>query len=210
MELFLKYMVVGLSIALPIGAISIEMMKQGVKNGFVHGWAVGLGGMTVDFILIVLLYFGFTQVLELPIVQIPLWLIGAIFLFIVGLDSIKQAKKDIIVDGDQSTSSFWKTYRNGLFVAVSPGNLLFWVSVFGAILTSPNVHSQEGTFLVAASGILFGILLHDIVLCMIVATSRKWMNDRVKQWVSILAGMILIGLACAFVYEFYRLATAYI
>lgn len=59
------------------------------KNGFVHGWAVGLGGMTIDFMLIMALYFGFASVLALPFIQIPLWIIGAGFLAYLGYDSIK-------------------------------------------------------------------------------------------------------------------------
>ncbi|MEG0473866.1 MAG: lysine transporter LysE, partial [Solibacillus sp.] len=48
MDIYLKFVLVGLSIALPVGAITVEMTKQGLKNGFFHGWAVGIGGMTID------------------------------------------------------------------------------------------------------------------------------------------------------------------
>lgn len=37
---------------MPVGAITVEMTKLGLKNGFMHGWVVGLGGMTIDFVLI--------------------------------------------------------------------------------------------------------------------------------------------------------------
>lgn len=43
MALFLTYVLLGFSIALPVGTITIEMTKQGLKNGFMHGWIVGLG-----------------------------------------------------------------------------------------------------------------------------------------------------------------------
>ncbi len=46
------------------------MTKQGLKNGFMHGWIVGLGGMTVDLFLIIGLYFGLASVLSLPVVQV--------------------------------------------------------------------------------------------------------------------------------------------
>ncbi|MFK4371679.1 hypothetical protein ABH898_002542 [Paenibacillus sp. RC82] len=48
--LLFTYVLLGFSIALPVGTITVEMTKQGLKNGFMHGWIVGLGGMKVNFI----------------------------------------------------------------------------------------------------------------------------------------------------------------
>jgi threonine/homoserine/homoserine lactone efflux protein len=59
-----KYFLIGIAIAMPVEAITVEMTKQGLKNGFIHGWAVGLGGMTIDATLILAMYFtiwGFCQ-----------------------------------------------------------------------------------------------------------------------------------------------------
>lgn len=119
MQTFLTFIVVGFSIALPVGAITVEMTKQGLKNGFFHGLTVGAGGMTIDILLILALYAGFAQFLSLPFIQIPLWLIGAIFLMILAYDSIKNADQDIHLAGEKVNKSFAKTYRNGLLVAVS-------------------------------------------------------------------------------------------
>lgn len=44
MALFITYVLLGFSISLPVGTITVEMTKQGLKNGFMHGWIVGLGG----------------------------------------------------------------------------------------------------------------------------------------------------------------------
>lgn len=78
--LFLANVLLGLSIALPGGTVTVEMKKQGFKNGFMHGWVVGLGGMTIDLILIILLYSGLATFLATPIIQIIMWLVGALFL----------------------------------------------------------------------------------------------------------------------------------
>lgn len=201
MNIFLAYLVTGFVVALPIGAMSIEMTKQGLKKGFLHGWAVGLGGMTVDALLIIALYFGLASVLALPYVQLPLWVIGALFLFYLAYDSIKNADQDIILVGEKSTASFWHTYKNGLLVAVSPGNLVFWVSVFGAILAKSYSVNQFG---LAGLGILVGILLHDLGLLLIVSITRKAMNREIIKKVSIIAGILLIGFALYFLYEFIK------
>ncbi|MER2113628.1 MAG: LysE family transporter, partial [Solibacillus isronensis] len=85
---YFAYVMIGLAIAMPVGAITVEMTKQALKNGFMHGWAVGLGGMTIDLALIIALYFGVAKFLSLAYIQLPLWLIGAAFLFVLAFDSI--------------------------------------------------------------------------------------------------------------------------
>lgn len=202
MSLFFTYLLAGLAIAMPVGAITVEMTKQGLKNGFMHGWAVGLGGMTVDVIMIFALYMGLASVLSIPYIQLPMWLIGAGFLLFLGYDSIKNADQGITLSGEKSTKSFLSSYRNGLLVAISPGNLVFWISVFGAVLTNSYDKAESTQFLIVGAGILSGILVHDIGLMTIVAVTRKAMNRTMIKWVSILAGVILIGFAGYFMYEF--------
>ncbi|MEH6944407.1 LysE family translocator [Bacillus sp. JJ722] len=203
MSLYFAYVMIGLSIAMPVGAITVEMTKQGLKNGFMHGWAVGIGGMTIDVLLILALYFGLAKVLALPYIQMPLWIIGAGFLFILAYDSIKNADKDITLTGEKVNKSLFKTYRNGLLVAVSPGNLVFWVSVFGAVLADSYSANESSSFIIVAMGILTGILLHDIGLLSIVSITRKIMNRHMIKWTSIVAGILLFGFGCYFLYEFY-------
>ncbi|WP_433923156.1 LysE family transporter [Paenibacillus taichungensis] len=202
MEVYLKYFLIGLAIAMPVGAITVEMTKQGLKNGFIHGWAVGLGGMTIDVTLILAMYFGFASVLALPYVQIPLWLVGAGFLAYLGYDSIKNADKDITPADEKTQKSFFSTYRNGLLVAVSPGNLIFWVSVFGAVLSDSYSSSHSGSFAFAACGVMSGILIHDLGLLSVVSVTRRVMSRSMIRWVSVIAGILLFGFSLYFLYEF--------
>ncbi|MGB2873124.1 MAG: hypothetical protein WBC10_14710, partial [Psychrobacillus psychrotolerans] len=37
LSLYFAYVMVGHAIAMPVGAITVEMTKQGLKNGFIHG-----------------------------------------------------------------------------------------------------------------------------------------------------------------------------
>lgn len=202
MELYLKYALLGLAIALPVGAITVEMTKQGLKNGFMHGWAIGLGAMTIDLLLVLSMYAGVASILSLPYVQLPLWLIGAGFLAYLGYDSIRHADHDITPPDEKAQKSLARTYRNGLLVAVSPGSLIFWVSVFGTVLSNSYQDSNPLAFAIAAAGVLSGILLHDLGLLSIVALGRRLLRRAAIRWISVAAGFILIGFAAFFVYEF--------
>lgn len=200
----------GLAIAMPVGAITVEMTKQGLKNGFLHGWAVGLGGMTIDIVLVFALYMGLASILAMPMVQLPMWIIGAGFLFLLGYDSIKNADHDITLAGEKVTKSFFASYFNGLLVAVSPGNLVFWVNVFGVVLAKSYGQGEQSSFLIIAAGVLSGILLHDLGLLTIVSVTRKAMNRKMIKTFTIVAGFLLIGFAGYFIYEFIQAIKIYI
>lgn len=60
---FLTYFLLGLALSLTPGAMTVQMVQQALRNGFLSGWFVGLGGMTIDLTLITLIYFGFSQFL---------------------------------------------------------------------------------------------------------------------------------------------------
>lgn len=202
MSLFLTYVLAGFVIALPVGAMTIEMIRQGLRNGFIHGWAVGLGGMTLDFALILALYFGLASILQYPLLQITMWLFGAVFLAWIAYDSIKHADQEITLAGEKPTKSFFSSYRNGLLVAVSPANIVFWMSVFGAVLTDSYEKTNAKSFILIAAGILVGILLHDLVLLAIVSTSRRVMSRSMIKAFSIFAGVLLAGFSLYFIYRF--------
>ena len=209
LSLYVAYVLVGLAIAMPVGAITVEMTKQGLKNGFMHGWAVGLGGMTIDVVLVLALYMGLASILAMPMIQLPMWLIGAGFLFLLGYDSIKNADQDITLAGEKVTKSIFASYFNGLLVAISPGNLVFWVNVFGVVLAKSYSQGQPTNFLIIAAGVLSGILLHDIGLLAIVSMTRKAMNRKMIKTLTMLAGFLLIGFAGYFIYEFIQAIKVY-
>lgn len=209
MSLYFAYVLVGLVIAMPVGAITVEMTKQGLKNGFIHGWAVGLGGMTIDLTLIILLSAGLASILAMPIIQIPMWLIGSVFLLFLGYDSIINADKDITLSGEKVKKSFLSSYKNGLLVAVSPGNLVFWVNVFGVVLAK-NYASDQNHFFIVAMGIISGILLHDLGLLSIISVTRKALSREAIKWLTILSGILLLGFAGYFIFEFIQSLKLYI
>jgi len=119
------------------------------------------------------------------------------------LRSIKNAESDITLAGEKPTKSLASSYRNRFLVAVSPGNILFWLSVFGSVLSKSYNTADSGGFLLIVAGVLTGILLHDIGLLAIVATTRKVMNRTMIKRFSIIAGLLLIGFGGYFIYQFF-------
>ncbi len=183
MIVILTYLLMGFTLSLPIGAISIEMVKQGMKNGFLHGWLIGLGAMMVDVSLILLLYFGFLSFLSAPFLQSFMWLLGAILLFYIAIDNIKNTER-------------------GFLVGISPANMIFWLGIFGTVLSSSLIELPNSEFSIISLGFLSGIILHDVGFMSIVSVTRKSLNKNHIKRISILAGCALLFLSIYFVFEF--------
>jgi L-lysine exporter family protein LysE/ArgO len=88
-------------------------------------------------------------------------------------------------------------------VAVSPGNLVFWGSVFGAMLAVSYEVDIASLFIIVSLGILTRILLHDVELLPIISVRRKIMNRQMIKWTLIFAVVLLFGGGCYFLYNFY-------
>ncbi|MGW7799580.1 LysE family translocator [Staphylococcus arlettae] len=203
LSLFITYIILGISLSLPAGTMTIEMSKQGLKNGFFHGWFVGIGGMTVDLAMILVIYFGFSDILMLPTVETIMWLIGFICLLYIGIDSIKESNQPLSINEEGIVkNSFLKAYGRGLLMAITPSNIVFWIGVFGTALTTAINNVSGYQFLFVASGILVGILIHDVVLMGIISYTRKFVNQFFIKWTSIIAGVLLIGFGIYFGYLF--------
>lgn len=199
MEIYFCYWIIGFIVALPVDKRTIEMIKQGLKNGFIHGATFSLGSMTINMLLVFFFYLGMMSFLTLTYIQILLWLVGAIFFLYLAYDSIKNAEKDISLASEYIMKSFWGTYKRGLIIAISPKKLILWLVVLSAVLVKVSTVNQFGF---ASIAILIGGVFHDIVLLLHLSISRHAVNRRRIKAISRVAGILLICFVLYFFYEF--------
>lgn len=86
----IQQIVLGISLAAPVGPINIEMLKRGIERGFWHAWVVGIGGMTADILFMLLIYFGLSSLFMYTYVQAFMYCTGFFLLFYLGFQSVKQ------------------------------------------------------------------------------------------------------------------------
>lgn len=201
--MFFSYVTLGFTIALPMGAISIEMIKQGLRNGFWYAWMIGIGAITIDITLIFLLNLGLAGILNE--IQTYLWLLGTFFLSYLGWQSIKSDPL-CINDSNSKKDSLFKLFKKGIIIGLNPANIVFWISVLGTSISSASTNSEFSIILVSIA-ILLGIVLHDIVLAFISSYFNRFMTPQANRWVSITTGILLFGFAMYFFNEFLKETT---
>ena len=198
----LSYIVLGLSLSIPVGPINIEMIKRGIKNGFWHSWAVGLGVMSADIVLMLLIYFGVSTYLTTPMAQLIMWIFGFLILVYLGYESIRDAFKEVTISDEVEKETKSKSFISGFLIAISnPLNIIFWIGIYGSVLTTTLNTIGTGQALLYSSAIFVGIAAWDLTVATSVNFGRKFANQRFLKWLSVIAGLVLIGFGVSFGYR---------
>ncbi|MED4971258.1 lysine transporter LysE [Geobacillus sp. NFOSA3] len=202
---FLSSILLGLSLSIPIGPINIEMIKRGIKFGFFHSWVVGLGGMSADLVLMFAIFFGLSTFLTQSVMQFIMWLSGFLILCYLGYESIKEAFKKVEISGEVKKESLSKSYLSGFLIALSnPLNIVFWVSIYGSVLAIELNSVERYQALIESSAIFLGIALWDFTVALSVHLGRKMISQKWLKWLSVAAGISLVGFGISFGYRAFK------
>jgi len=206
MSVFFSYILLGLSLSAPVGPINAAQLDKGIRFGFFHAWLVGIGGMIADALFMLLIYFGVAQFLDTPLIKTFLWLFGFFVLCYTGVESIKNAKASNSSTTMSRSETKGKSFRVGFFMAVSnPLNILFWLGIYGSVLAKTADTYSNYQLLIYTSGIFIGITLWDLTMASVATGARKWLNESILAWISIIAGVILIGFGLYFGVQAFQL-----
>jgi threonine/homoserine/homoserine lactone efflux protein len=139
--------ILGLGAAAPIGPVNVEIARRTLRGGFVHGWLVGCGAVTVDVCYAVLtgLSLTLTGVLNYPFVRPAMGLGGAAFLAYLAVSCFRGAAAQWRTGGAEITAApagVHRHYLSGLVMnLLNPMIIMFWFVVvpaaIGSITTNP-------------------------------------------------------------------------
>jgi L-lysine exporter family protein LysE/ArgO len=200
MSTFISYILLGLSLAAPIGPINAAQLDKGIKNGFMHSWLVGLGAMIADMLYMLLVYFGVVHFLSTPFMQTFLWLFGCFVLVYTGVESVMGAGK--MTTMSRTNESLIKSFFYGFFMSLSnPLTILFWLGIYGSVLakTASSVGTQE--LILNSCAIMIGVVIWDLTMATMASSFRKYLTPRLLAGISVLSGLSLIGFGMYFGFE---------
>jgi len=92
------YILLGVSLAAPIGPVNAAQLDTGIKNGFFHAWIFGIGALIADVLYMILIYIGVGQIIDSPLVKIILWSFGCFVLTYTGVESLLSLHKIKLVN----------------------------------------------------------------------------------------------------------------
>jgi L-lysine exporter family protein LysE/ArgO len=205
MSIFFSYILLGLSLAAPIGPVNAAQLDKGIRFGFFHAWLVGLGAMLADAIFMLLIYFGSAHLLSTPFMKTFLWSFGSFVLLYSGIESIKNADS-ILVRSDGVDEKVSKSFYSGfLMTLTNPLSILFWLGIYGSILAKTAETHNAWDLLWYSSGIFIGLMLWDVIMASIASTFRNYVKDGALKFISQSAGFALVGFGLYFGWEAVKL-----
>jgi threonine/homoserine/homoserine lactone efflux protein len=200
-SILFSYIFLGLTLAAPIGPVNSARLDKGIKNGFWHAWIVGFGSMIADAIFMLVVYLGLVRFLDIPIVQIFLWLFGGFILLYSGIESILKANI-ISLNYSRQKESLWKCFFTGFIMSItSPLSILFWLGIYGSVLAKTASTYGHGLLLVYSSMIFLGLTFWDLFVASLTTGFRKYLNHKSLMAISIISGSSLVGFGLYFGYQ---------
>jgi threonine/homoserine/homoserine lactone efflux protein len=188
----IKGLIIGISIAVPVGPIGILCIRRTLSRGRMVGFLSGLGAATADGFYGAIAGFGLTFLVDFLIgKQIWLRLIGGAVLCILGAKTFlsKPAEQGTSVDG----SSRWHAYLSTFFLTLTnPLTILFFVAVFAGL----GIGTEGGHYLLAGilvSGVFTGSAMWWLVLSGFTGLLQKLLNPKRLQWLNRISGLIILG-----------------
>jgi threonine/homoserine/homoserine lactone efflux protein len=192
LKLFAQSMLIGLSIAAPVGQIGVLAIQRTLQHGRGAGLATGLGAALADAVYGAIGAFGITVLIAWLVEQKALFgLVGAAVLLGLAWRTWRQPVRRGGAPAD--TPRDWLRYVAGTFVLTlsNPSTILSFLAVFGAIA---GVAPQASPWLMVG-GVLLGSALWWVVLSAAVDRLRSRFDERWQRGVNTVSALLLAGFA---------------
>ncbi|MDF2945610.1 MAG: amino acid transporter [Bacillales bacterium] len=191
----------GISLAAPIGPINAAQIDKGIKNGFLHSWFIGLGSIVADMAYMMVVYMGFVNFIDAPIIKTFLYAFGCFVLIWTGIESLITAGR-VYLNENKNDTSLLKTFITGFLMSLSnPLTILFWLGIYGSILANTASKYNNEQLMIYSGAILLGLVLWDITMATIASTFRRVLTSRALKGISYISGLTLVGFGIYFGYK---------
>jgi threonine/homoserine/homoserine lactone efflux protein len=200
----LRNILLGISIAAPIGPSSLTVIQNGLRRGFMRAFLTGLGVTMADATILLVIYFGLSGFVHLPLVKVLIWTLGAIVLFYLGSMSIREARGKIDLEAAKVSTTGNPLWVGFLVNISNPIAIVWWIGIFGSLLGSAASRAAKMDALLSSSTILIGILCWHSTTSLLTHWGRRFLNERTARVILVVAGVALILFGIRFAYNAIR------
>ena len=191
-QLLVSGIVIGFSIAAPVGPIGILCIRRTLADGRAHGLISGLAAATADAVYGCIAAFGLAFISDL-LVQQQLWLrvVGGAFLCFLGIRTILAKPSEKQSNGKKRglAGAYGSTF---LLTLTNPVTILSFAAVFAGLGLGSAV-SDYGSAALLVLSVFTGSALWWLILSGSVSLLRTKVTSRVLLWINRVSGAIILG-----------------
>ncbi|MFN3986615.1 MAG: LysE family translocator [Rhodocyclaceae bacterium] len=198
--MLLKGMLIGLSIAAPVGPIGLLCLRKGLAHGFWPAFTAGLGAATADALYGLVGALGLGAVTALLIEQAGgLKLAGGLFLLWLGWQTWRSAQVSPAPTAPGPTpdaraggrSTHWRGYLSTFaLTATNPMTILSFAAIFAGLGLA---QGQAQDALILVTGVFLGSALWWSLLAGIAARGARHLSPTHLTWINRASAAVLGG-----------------
>lgn len=192
LTVFASALLIGLSIAAPVGPIGLLTIQRSLEYGPRAGLATGLGAACADAVYGAVGAYGVSWLIgALVAARVPLALFGAAFLLWMAWGLVHTQATDHAATAAPARSD-WQYFATTFVLTLSnPATIFSFIAVFGT-LAGRSAVDAPGTMVL---GVLVGSALWWLFLSSVVGRLRKRFDPRWRRWINFASATVLSGFA---------------
>jgi L-lysine exporter family protein LysE/ArgO len=202
--MLLEKIILGVTLAAPIGPVSIEMIKRGLSKGFWGAFVVRAGGAIGNTLCLIGAYFGASLFINSDTKIGVASLVGALVLIYLGAKSLFDKRTHHFTlnpDTDPDTYRLSQGLLTGFILSIAnPIGIMFWLSIFaGSIDQSGETKAWVG--LLQNFAVIAGVLIWGVFLSSILEIGKRFFNQKWIKIITLAAGAMLIYFGLKYAYK---------
>ena len=192
MELFVRGILIGFSIAAPVGPIGVLCIRRTLAEGRLVGLLTGLGAASADAVYAALAAYGLTVVTAFLIGQ-QTWirLIGGLFLVYLVIRTFLASPAEEI--SRPESSNLIRAYTSTFFLTITnPITILSFAAIFAGLGLGSNENNFTDATLTVI-GVFLGSTAWWLLLSGGVSLFRERVTLKAMRWVNRISGLIIFS-----------------
>ncbi|MBS0654469.1 MAG: LysE family translocator [Verrucomicrobia bacterium] len=193
---FIKGIILGFSIAAPVGPIGILCVRKTLQFGRLSGFFSGLGAAFADTVYGIIAAFGLTC-LSNALLDGQFWLrlLGGFFLIYLGSKTF--LSKPTTTENTVSQKSLASDFVSTFFLTMTnPMTMLSFLAIFAGLGLSEASEDYFAAGLLVL-GVFLGSALWWLILSEGITFFRKRIDQKIMRWINHLAGVVIIAFGIA-------------
>jgi threonine/homoserine/homoserine lactone efflux protein len=193
-------LLVGFSIAAPVGPIGVLVIRRTLTEGRISGFVTGLGAAVADGTYGFIAGYGLTSISDFLISQqFCMKLFSGLFLFYLGIKTLisKAATKEAQIDSNGLLKNFTSTL---LLTITNPITILSFFAIFAGLGLG-----QEKTNYVSSTALVLGVFMGSAFWWLILSTVLNFFRNKITTsgltWINRFSGLLIISFALVAFYS---------
>jgi threonine/homoserine/homoserine lactone efflux protein len=201
LSFYLRGLIIGFSIAAPVGPIGVLCIRRTLAEGRLHGFVSGLGAATADACYGMIAALGLTIVSAFLLDQANwLRLIGGAYLCYLGVKTFRARPAEHAAEAATRGRGLLSAYTSTLFLTLTnPLTIMSFLAVFAGLGLTQNKGVLAALLLVL--GVFSGSALWWFLLSGFASLFRARINLRRLSWINRISGAIILVFGVVILYD---------